>query len=218
MTSMGSECDDEAPAVGCSDNRSFWDRFAFLYGPFMAKNNRVYDALGTELRPLITPDMCVLELACGTGQMTERLAMAAGTWIATDFSEKMVAQLKKRQLAGVTTCEVADATKLPYAQGSFDCVLIANALHIMPDPDGALREIHRVLKAGGLLLAPTFVYDNAVSAVGIKIAELVGFRTYHAWTSGALCSFVRERSFEVVSAEVFLGSPASECALVALAR
>ncbi|MFQ9418242.1 MAG: class I SAM-dependent methyltransferase [Lachnospiraceae bacterium] len=42
--------------------------------------------------------------------------------------------------------EVADATDLPYENHSFDVVLIANALHIMPEPEKALKEIERVLK------------------------------------------------------------------------
>ena len=50
--------------------------------------------------------------------------------------------------------EVADATCLPYENNSFDVVIIANALHVMPEPQKALKEIDRVLKDGGLLIAP----------------------------------------------------------------
>lgn len=41
--------------------------------------------------------------------------------------------------------EVADAINLPYADGSFDVVIIANALHVMENPEQALSEINRVL-------------------------------------------------------------------------
>lgn len=200
------------------DDKRFWNRFAFLYGPFMAKNKRAYNALGAHLRSIIEPDMRVLELACGTGQMTERLATACGTWIATDFSEKMVARLKKRKLPGVTACEVADAADLPYVPGSFDCVLITNALHIMPNPDIALREVHRVLGPGGLLIAPTFVYDDTVSTANFRIIESVGFKTRSTWTSDTFCAYVKKHGFKVASAKVLPGNPASECALVAIAQ
>ncbi len=206
---------------GVSENSSdkrFWNRFAFLYGPFMAKNKRAYDALGAHLRPIIEPDMHVLELACGTGQMTERLATACKSWIATDFSEKMVARLKKRELPGVTACEVADASDLFYAPDSFGCVLIANALHIMPSPDAALREIHRVLEPNGLLIAPTFVYDDTVDAASFRIIESLGFKTHNAWTSDEFCAYVQKRGFKVASAKILPGNPASECALVAVAQ
>ena len=52
---------------------------------------------------------------------------------------------------------MADATALPYADDSFDAVLIANALHVMPEPEKALREIDRVLRPGGILIAPNFM-------------------------------------------------------------
>lgn len=46
------------------------------------------------------------------------------------------------------------------AYATFDVVVIANALHIMPAPDPAMKEIYRVLKKGGILFAPTFVYGT----------------------------------------------------------
>ena len=51
---------------------------------------------------------------------------------------------------------MADATALSYADDSFDAVLIANALHVMPEPEKALREIDRALRLGGILIAPVF--------------------------------------------------------------
>ena len=41
--------------------------------------------------------------------------------------------------------------------GSFDAVIISNALHIIPDPEKTLSEIDRVLRPGGVLIAPNFV-------------------------------------------------------------
>lgn len=52
--------------------------------------------------------------------------------------------------------ETADAVALSYSHEKFDCVLIANALHIMPKPDEAMKEIYRVLKPNGTLFAPLF--------------------------------------------------------------
>lgn len=45
---------------------------------------------------------------------------------------------------------VQDATSLPYTSGTFDAVVISNALHIMPEPEKALKEIRRVLKSGDI--------------------------------------------------------------------
>ena len=50
------------------------------------------------------------------------------------------------------------ANLLPYADESFDVVIVSNALHIVPQPEKALQEIKRVLKDDGVLIAPTFTH------------------------------------------------------------
>jgi len=80
---------------------------------------------------------------------------------------------------------VADATCLPYENNSFDVVIIANALHVMPEPQKALKEIDRVLKDGGLLIAPNFVghKKGVISRIWSEILKIAGIRFEHQWTS-----------------------------------
>lgn len=67
-------------------------------------------------------------------------------------------------------------TNLPYAPGIFDAVVISNALHIMPEPGKTLAEIRRVLKPGGILIAPTFTAAGSLSGrMRIRLMELSGF-------------------------------------------
>ena len=47
---------------------------------------------------------------------------------------------------------------LPYANKSFNVVIVSNALHIVPQPEKAIAEIKRVLKDDGVLIAPTFTH------------------------------------------------------------
>lgn len=49
---------------------------------------------------------------------------------------------------------------MSYISDYFEVVVISNALHIMPEPQKALKEIDRVLKENGLLIAPTFINAN----------------------------------------------------------
>ena len=96
-----------------------------------------------------------MELACGTGQITFLMAGKSGSWEATDYSENMIKEAEKRN-QGEHKCEqlrfcVQDATNLTYEDEKFNVVVIANALHIMPQPEKALKEIHRVLKKDGIL-------------------------------------------------------------------
>lgn len=58
----------------------------------------------------------------------------------------MIKQAKRRGTTEKLSFCVADATALSYENENFDCVVISNALHIMPEPEKAMQEIRRVLK------------------------------------------------------------------------
>ncbi len=195
-------------------NKRFWERFAFIYTGFMKKNAMVYDELCRRIRKHLSHTDSVLELACGTGQLTYRLAGDVKLWTATDFSPKMVEEAKKQGKGANIEFNVADATALRYKDESFDVVVIANALHIMPEPDQALAEICRVLKQGGLLIAPTFVYDGNYNKVLIWMMEKVGFHTFHKWKAGELKDFVASHGFILQSGEVVKAKPLTECIII----
>ena len=135
-----------------TDNKQFWQRWASCYGPLMQSSEPLYAAIAQQMQPHLTPEMNVLELACGSGQLSFRLSRLVRDWEATDFSPKMIAQAKLKPRGAGLHFSVQDATSLPYADETFDAVLIANALHIMPRPEKALAEIYRVLKPGGSCL------------------------------------------------------------------
>ncbi len=135
----------------CNNNKSFWQRAARFYGPVMNKTGaRLYQDICDQIRPCLDRNMNVLELACGTGQLSFQLYSRVRLWEATDFSEAMFTEAKKKNQSVRLHFSVQDATLLPYATKSFDTVVIANALHIIPNPDKALSEIYRVLKPKGL--------------------------------------------------------------------
>ena len=189
-----------------NDNKSFWQRCARFYTPIQQRSNRkLYRQLTDLCRPHIAPGSQVLELACGSGQFTYPLCDMAGSWEATDFSEAMIAQAKKVSCSAHFS--VQDATCLPYGNRSFDLVLMANALHIMPNPRMALSEIHRVLKPDGILLVPTFVYEGKVNYFRMWLTTMLGFRTFHHWTSQELCRFVEAESYRCIQCEPVPGSP-----------
>lgn len=199
-------------------NKRFWERVAKIYTIFMAKNDDAYDIICNKLEEYIDDGKNVLELACGTGQITFRMADKSNFWEATDYSENMVNEAEKRNAEEVkydNICfRVQDATNLTYERDKFDVVVIANALHIMPNPDLALKEIYRVLKKDGILFAPTFVYEKGYSRSLAWLMERVGFKTYHKWKKDEFVEYVSGRGFHVIDASLVKGKPASECVLV----
>lgn len=94
------------------------------------------------------PGMRILELGCGTGEYTARLAGHGVNLVALDLVQDLVAVAIARGLGSAAHFLLGDAERLPFDDATFDAV-IGNAVlhHLRLDP--ALRELYRVLKPGG---------------------------------------------------------------------
>lgn len=85
-----------------------------------------------------------------------------GTYIGVDLSFEMLRRADvERQAEGLTNVVLVrgDITHLPLARRSVDRALCFNGLHVIPDKAAALRELHRVLRPGGLLHGNAVVSD-----------------------------------------------------------
>lgn len=195
-------------------NRRFWERYAKVYTRFMKAKEPAYKIICDEIAEYITNKSDVLELACGSGQITFNLADGAKSWTATDFSENMILEAKKRSQNPRIKFEWQDATNLTYEDETFDVVVIANALHIMPDPDRALGEIQRVLKPEGIMYAPTFVYEKDYSKFILWVLKRLGFQTFHKWTAVELAEYIGAYGFVELKSRVIPGSPLPTCMMI----
>ena len=73
------------------ENKQFWDRVAKIYAPIQDKTNReLYDELIELSSKYLKADMRVLELACGSGQLTIPLCKLVERYEASDYSTKMI--------------------------------------------------------------------------------------------------------------------------------
>ena len=178
--------------------KKLWDLYAPVYERAMRSDRKVYQFMYDRI-PDIIRGKEVLELAAGPGLLAKHVAPAAKRMAATDYSEGMIAEAKKGPCPENLTFEVADATDLPFADDSFDAVLIANALHVMPEPERALGEIDRVLRDGGILIAPNFVEHNAgfTSRLWSGILRLAGVRFEHPWTGREYLDFLKKQGWNV---------------------
>lgn len=188
------------------DNKGFWNRWAKRYDFAMSGDGRTYAQIVSHMKKVLSKDMAVLELACGTGLLSVRIAGSVKLLEATDFSEEMIRQAKAKAHSSRLHFSVQDATNLPYTPGTFDAVVISNALHIMPEPEKALAEIRRVLKPGGILIAPTFTAAGSLPGrMRIRIMELSGFKVFHKWTQQGYLDFLKGNGFEITCGKTFSG-------------
>lgn len=180
------------------NRRNFWDRTAKIYDRFMRRDAAAYDRMYALLRPVVR-DKTVLELAAGTGLIAKHIANAAEYIEVTDASEQMIRQAEREDHAENLHFSVQDMFCLPYADAAFDVVIVSNALHIVPQPERALREIKRVLKDDGVLIAPTFTHaENSFSGKGrVFLMRLAGFPLHSRWTSGEYLVFLTENGWTV---------------------
>ena len=103
----------------------------------------------------------VLDIAGGSGDLSELFAKKVtltGEVILTDINASMLAVGRDRMIDEGLSLPAAqcNAEKLPFADNSFDCVIVAFGLRNMTHKDIALKEMQRVLKVGGRLLVLEF--------------------------------------------------------------
>jgi ubiquinone/menaquinone biosynthesis C-methylase UbiE len=116
--------------------------------------NKAYDALVAQAE--LADGLRVLEIGCGTGNVTTRVKRAApgANVVGSDPDPRALAraQRKARRMAGIRF-ERAYAQELPFADGEFDRVLSSMMLHHLNDDvkAPAAAEIYRVLRPGGTL-------------------------------------------------------------------
>jgi trans-aconitate methyltransferase len=101
-------------------------------------------------------DERILDLGCGDGQLTERIAASSARVVGLDVSPQMAAAARSR---GIDVDE-GSAESLPYAEDTFDAVFSNAALHWVRDQDAMLAEVRRVLKRGGRFVAEMGGHGN----------------------------------------------------------
>ena len=179
-------------------SENFWNRNAKRYDRFMRKDRAAYEKLYELIRPVVKA-RTVLELAAGSGLIAKNIVRAASHIEVTDASEEMIAEAKRNNRSAKLHFSVRDMFCLPYADKSFDVVIVSNALHIVPQPEKALAEIRRVLKDDGVLIAPTFTHGNGTLRGRIKLffMKLAGFPLNSRWSSADYLAFLRQNGWTV---------------------
>jgi ABC-2 type transport system ATP-binding protein len=103
----------------------------------------------------------VIEFGCGTGYFTKIIAKNANHVTATDLSDEMLEEAKKK-LKSYQNIKIkkADCENITSPSSKFNTVFMANVIHFIKNPDKALSESYRILKNEGLILLVDYTsYD-----------------------------------------------------------
>ena len=189
------------------EHKNFWDKNAGRYDRFMRKDRAAYDEMYALIRSVVKAKT-VLELATGTGLIAKNIVNAAAHIEASDTSAEMIREAKRRNHSAKLYFSVQDMFCLPYADESFDVVIVSNALHIVPQPEKALAEIHRVLRDDGVLIAPTFTHAENSFFGNSKafFLKLAGFPLHSRWTSEEYLCFLQQNGWTVRKSDVLKAS------------
>jgi demethylmenaquinone methyltransferase/2-methoxy-6-polyprenyl-1,4-benzoquinol methylase len=100
---------------------------------------------------------CVVDVCCGTGDLTLEFARAGARVVGVDFTPEM---LRLARPKGATLAKVVfahgDALRLPVRDASADVASVAFGVRNLADPDAGLREMARVVRSGGRVLVLEF--------------------------------------------------------------
>ena len=129
-----------------------YDGWSRVWNVARYTNGAIYE---TALAALDARHPRVLDVGCGTGIMSVKLAASGRQTLGVDLSPAMIHRARRKRAANLDFI-VGDAEHLPVEDGAFDAVVNLISLHHYPHADRALREFHRVLRPGGRLVLVIF--------------------------------------------------------------
>jgi SAM-dependent methyltransferase len=184
MRSLAQTLMEWPPLVRVYESR-IWRR-SLLFAAFLGISfEREYSLIAAAAN--LKGDELVLDLACGPGIYARPFArrLPRGHVIGLDLSAPMLRYASKRaRKDGLTNLQLlrGDAMELPFRSEAFQAVNCCGALHLFPDPGHVLKEIHRVLGAGGSLTPAAFRHaENPLGRLRADIRrQLYGLASFSA--------------------------------------
>jgi len=142
-------------------------------------NNFLFDLLGPFYDHVISPKEAqdllqplnlpsngwLLDAGGGTGRASVRLKEMVGNLVICDLSEPM---LREAQSKGIQNLVQASVTHLPFAEETFERIMVIDALHHMPDQKETVGEMLRTLKKNGRLL----IEEPDIRLLAVKLIAL----------------------------------------------
>ncbi len=184
---------------------AIFDRWSATYdrpGLQLFTYRPIHDAVLARIDGL-EPSM-VVDLGCGTGQLTQRLirGFPDANIVGVDLSDGMLTEAagRLRQVGSDDQPLVrADALQLPFAASSIDLVVCTESFHWYPDQAAALAELARVLNPGGRLLIASIATVTGAGDQLLRGATRAGGRTIRALPPHRIRELLARSGFAVIS-------------------
>ena len=178
----------------------FWNRISGIYD-FVENtfNGKVNRDIAQYVANLMDSNDVVLECGCGTGMFSVEIAKRCKNITATDFAEKMLRQAQKKcKDCNNIAFAKADITHLEYVDESFDKVVAANVIHLVENPETAMKELLRVCKTGGKVIIPTYIMkSNKTSSAASSFFNLLGANFKNEFNFETYQKFFKSMGYEV---------------------
>lgn len=186
------------------DDKNFWNFCVFMYDFWHNLEHKSYKLVADNICRKIQGDEKILEVACGTGILTQEISRRYHglNYTAIDYAQNMIEICQKKRID--VTFEIADATKLPYDSESFDIIIIANALHIIPEPSKVISEINRCLKNDGTIYAPNFLTPSTFKEkLILDIIRYFGYNVHNEFSYDSYINFLKSNGLEVNETAIY---------------
>jgi ubiquinone/menaquinone biosynthesis C-methylase UbiE len=193
-------------AAGLSGSTSFFDRWSSTYDQtglqalaYRPIHDAVLGRLDTADPDTAGPDT-VVDLGCGTGQLTQRLIgrFPRAAVIGIDFSPGMLAAASTRLDPASGGLIRADAQSLPLRPGSVDVVVCTESFHWYRDQIGALRGLAAAIRPGGRLLIASIAMTTGIGDDAVRRVSSARGRPIRALPPQRIRSIVVGAGFEVI--------------------
>ncbi len=193
---------------------AFWDSMAEKYDVktdivYVSANRRVVEAT----KKYCNKEKCLLDIGCGTGTFSIKLAEYVKEIDGVDSSEKMLNIAKgKTGQANITNIhwECRDIMNARLPEKRYDIVTAFNLLLYIRDPEKLIANIHNSLRDQGLFISVTDCLGEKISLLKKIVLALskFGFLPFvHQFTMQSLSDLIKSMGFEIIDSDNFHSSP-----------
>lgn len=181
----------------------FWNWNAERYSQQTIADDASYQKKLAMTQKILTPDMHVVEFGCGTGSTAVAHAPHVKTYHAIDVSQKMIEIGRgKAAEAGLSNLQFSVGTleEAGEPDAGCDAVLGLNILHLLPDVEGTIGSVARILKPGGHFVSSTICLkelEGKLRWLGLATRVLPLFPTVRSFALADLEGMLTRAGFEI---------------------